>query len=420
MATLCERLDLPEFQGVDTEASNHRRLCLYTCGLGLRYEALEELVKDLVRQDQNTKAAATAIIHDQAKLAFLALKNHSHSPIHRELSLALAGYNKGTTDDTWEETVGDLANQLDDPYARAILALVRNGDWHDVLAETSLPLRERLGIALMYLDDQELTQYIDSNMAECIEEGDIEGIVLTGLTEQAVPLFENYIRKSSDLQTAVLAMSFTCPRYFADSRVDLWRETYRSYLNNWCMFIPRALFDVQATKHSTPPNGRPQLRPASQQVSIRCNNCDQALHRSSVNSTPPTSATSHGSHPEKIFGNDKHGTVCPHCGRHMPRCVICMQWLGMPDPHTRGMVEARMTKKEAMDQMVTVCRKCWHMSHCGHATVWFAKHQVCPASGCACRCVEADNGRIREFVDEKTGSLWNPIIPPICRPPKPS
>ena len=392
---------------VGTAVPNHRRLCLHTCGLGLQYEPLENLVKSLVQQGQNTKAAALAIIHGEAKLAFLALRNGNASSAHRELSLALAGYSKGTTDEIWEETVRDLANHLHDPYARAILALVRHGDWHDVLAETSLPLGDRVGAALMYLNDDQLTCFINSNMAECIDDGDVEGIVLTGLTEQAVPLFEKYVQKFSDLQTAVLAMSFTCPRYFSDLRVDLWRENYRSYLNNWEMFVERSRFDVQATKLSAPPKERPELRPASRQVSLRCNYCEQALDRNPVNAPPPTSATIYGTHPNKIFGNHKSGTVCPKCGRHMPRCVICMGWLGMPDPHTRGNVAARMTKETAMRRFISVCRTCEHMSHGGHATEWFASHQDCPAPDCDCRCVEIDGGRIRR----RSTILPHPIQP---------
>jgi hypothetical protein len=388
--TLCERLSLPEFRMTKTRAPNHRRLCLHTCGLGLRFEPLQKYVGDLVGQGQYTKAAALAIIHDQAKLAFQALRYRNASPAHRELSLALAGYNKGSTDDTWEETVRDLAETLDDPYARAILALVRYGDWHDVLAETSLPLRDRVGIALMYLDDQELSQFIDSNLTDCIKEGDIEGIVLTGLTEQAVPLLANYIRKSSDIQTAVLAMSITCPRYFIDSRVDLWRETYRSHLNNWCMFTQRALFDVQCTKLSTPPNGRPELHPAPRQITLRCNYCDQALDRSADYASSVTPSADLGVHTEKIFGTDKSGTVCPNCGRHMPRCIICMDWLGMPDPHSRGSAATSKTNAEALGRSTTVCRTCWHMSHYKHMRDWFASHKVCPVPDCECRCKELD------------------------------
>ena len=370
------------------------------------------MVSEFVRQGQNTKAAALAIIHDQASLAFQALKRGNTSPAHRELALALAGYNKGVIDDTWEETVRDIKSDLDDPYARAILALVSYGDWHDVLAETSLPLRDRLGIALMYLDDNELTHYISNNTAECIREGDIEGIILTGLTEQAVDLFENYIRKFSDLQTAILAMSFTCPSYFTDSRVDLWRQTYRSQLNNWGMFIPRVHFDVQSTKLSISLGGEPEIRPPARQVSIRCNNCDQALHRKSSRVLPPGSFDSFGTHQGSIFGDAKSGTVCPKCGRHMPACVICMQWVGMPDPHSRGAVEEAKKKADSvrdgsaeidpLEKFLTVCRRCWHMSHGAHSREWFdgrfnertqewiGGHDKCPVPGCNCTCNAID------------------------------
>ncbi|CAD6588066.1 MAG: hypothetical protein ASARMPREDX12_003146 [Alectoria sarmentosa] len=412
--TLCDKLDLPEFRMVESAAPNHRRLCLYTCGLGLPYEKLEATVKDFVRQGQNTKAAALAIIHDQAKLAFQALRSGNASQAQRELSLALAGYNKGVIDDTWEETVRDIKSDLDDPYARAILALVSYGDWHDVLAETSLPLRDRVGIALMYLDDDELTHYITDNAAECIQEGDIEGIVLTGLTEQAVPLFENFIRKFSDLQTAILAMSFTCPNYFTDPRVDLWRQTYRSQLNSWRMFIPRVHFDVQSTKLSVSLRGKAEIQPPSRQVSIRCNNCDQALHRKSSRDLLPSSYDSSGTHQGSIFGDAKSGTVCPKCGRHMPSCVICMQWLGMPDPHSRGAVEEVKREVEAekdgiaeidpLEKFMTVCRRCWHMSHGAHSREWFegrfnertqewtGGHDKCPVPGCDCTCRAIDVG----------------------------
>ena len=429
---LCDKLDLPNFRMIESAAPNHRRLCLYTCGLGLSYQKLEAMVKDFVSQGQNTKAAALAIIHDQAELAFQALRSGNASPAQRELTLALAGYNKGVFDDTWEKTIRDIKSGLDDPYARAILALVSHGKWHDVLAETSLPLRDRVGIALIYLDDDELTQYITDKAAECIRDGDIEGIVLTGLTEQAVPLFENYIRKFSDLQTAILAMSFTCPRYFTDPRVDLWRQTYRSHLNNWNMFIPRVHFDVQSTKLSVSLGDKSEIRPPSRQVSIRCNNCDQALHRNSNQVLPPGSFDSFGAHQGSIFGDAKSGTVCPKCGRHMPSCVICMQWLGMPDPHSRGAVEEVKKKADArkegmaeidpLERFLTVCRRCWHMSHGAHSREWFdgrfnertqewiRGYDKCPVPGCDCTCKAIDVGvapaRKKNMMDLNVSENW--------------
>lgn len=428
---LCDKLDLPDDSSPrEITYPKRRQLCLHTCGLGLPYELLEERVKDLVRQGHNTRAAALAIVHDQPKLAFLALRNGAASSAHRELSLALAGFVKGNTDDTWNETVQEIAKELDDPYARAVLALVSHGDWHDVLAETSLPLRDRVGVALMYLDDQELTDYISSTTAECIEQGDIDGVVLTGLTEQSIPLFETYIRKFGDLQTTILALSHTSPRYFSSPLVDHWRESYRSFLNTCRLFLRRVQFDIQSTKLSTPPNRKPLLPPASRQVSLRCNNCDQALDRNPDNipfppAPSPSSATAFGTtHQGSIFGDSRAGTICPKCGRHMPRCVICMLRLGTPDPSSKGALEAGRKKRGALagagagagigigigtgasaagekstgvlDDFITVCRSCWHMSHGSHAEEWFVEHEVCPVPECDCRCGEMD-GAVRNI-----------------------
>lgn len=411
----------------------HRQLCLHICGLGLPYQQLEANVKELVRVGQYTKAAALAIIHDQPKLSFNALRSGKASPAHRELSLALAGFVKGNTDDTWDETVRDVAKELSDPYARAILALVSYGDWHDVLAETSLPLKYRIGVALMYLDDIELTKYISATTAECIEYGDVEGIVLTGLTERAVPLFRAYMHKFSDLQTPTLALSFTSPRYFSDPLVDVWRESYRSLLNTHRLFIQRVRFDVHATKlsvRSAARGAKPALATASRQVSLRCNNCDQALDRqpehvpSPSNGPQPQVSTSFSNNQHtSIFGDAKSGTVCPNCGCHMPRCVICMMWLGTPDAHpssggsVNGLkltakpqgpkqsnpkagssateIQEKKTAKEVMKDFITVCRRCWHMSHGAHSEEWFEQHDVCAVPGCECHCVDLDGGRSR-------------------------
>ena len=407
----------------------HRQLCLLTCGLGLPYQELEVNVKDLVQHGQNTKAAALAVIHDQPKLAFNALRNGRASSTYRELSLALAGFIKGSNDDTWDETVRDVAKELDDPYARAILALVSYGDWHDVLAETSLPLKYRLGVALMHLDDVDLTRYINSTTADCIKQGDIEGIFLTGLTEKTVPLFQAYLLRSADLQTSILALSFVSPRYFSNPLVDLWRESYRSLLNTYRLFIQRVQFDVQATQLSVPSSTRdakPSLAPAPRQVSLRCNNCDQALDRNaehipaSTNGPQDQAKSSFGSNQHSsIFGDAKSGTVCPKCGRHMPRCIICMMWLGMPAsyPIGGGGIRTKSTAKyqgakelnvnshssmkenletdmakDVMKDFITVCRRCWHMSHQAHSAEWFEKHDTCAVPGCECRCEDLDHG----------------------------
>ena len=391
---ICQKLNLPEFEltRTNTTAPHHRRLCLYTCDFGDHDEKVASTVKSLIREGMFTKAAALAIIHGQAKLAFQALRSGSNSSAHRELSMALAGYNKGLADDeTWRETVSELSATLNDPFARAILALVRSGNPKDVLTETSLPLRWRIGVALMYLDDEELSDYIDSHLARCIEAGDLEGIVLAGLTERAVPLFATYIRNSNDLQTAVLATAIACPRYFTDSRVDTWRETYRSYLNAWRLFPQRARFDVESARFSASSQAEPGERTPARQMTLRCNYCDTPLDHSLGDIPGRNPSTKFSTRFQKIF--DMTGTVCPNCGHHLPRCVFCEEWLGMPNLSSRAGFSHANNNPGIMEKYLVKCQRCSHMLHGDHAMEWFAKHTVCPAEECDCRCSELDHGR---------------------------
>ncbi|KAL8928137.1 MAG: hypothetical protein Q9172_001047 [Xanthocarpia lactea] len=347
---ICRSLNLPESTPIESSLPAHRRLSLYICGFGLPDKEMDMTIENTINQGQNTKAAFLALIHNKAKQGLSALRMSSVSA-NRELALALAGFVKGATDDTWSETIQDISVSLTDPYARGVLALVRNGSWNDVLQEMSLPLKFRIGVALMYLDDDDLTSYITSTTSECTHHGDVEGIVLTGLSSKAVPLLQNYILKYHDLQTAILAISHTSPRYFSSLLVDTWRAEYRTRLNTYRLFLHRVRFDTGATKLSiaSGSNGKPSLTPPARQVSLKCNNCEQAMDRNLAHaaiSAPPVSFTSVDKN-RTIFADDaKSGTACPKCGKHLPRCVICMLWLGMPDPHTKGGAHANAVAME--------------------------------------------------------------------------
>ncbi|KAL8853454.1 MAG: hypothetical protein Q9221_001771 [Calogaya cf. arnoldii] len=413
---ICRSLDLPELVHIESSLPAHRRLSLYICGFGLSGKEMNIAVGNLTNKGRNTKAALLALIHDDPTQASRVLRTGSR-PADRELSLALAGFIKGVTDDTWDETIQNIARTSTDPYARGILALVRNGSWHDVLQETSLPLKFRIGIALMYLADDELTTYITTSTNACTYHGDVEGIVLTGLSSKAVPLFQNYILKYHDLQTAILAISHTSPRYFPSTPVETWRTEYRTRLNTYRLFLHRVRFDTGATKLSVASgsNGKPSLAPPARQLSLKCSNCEQAMDRNPAHvpttPAPPgaVSFTSSADQNRSIFADDvKNGTACPKCGNHLPRCVVCMLWLGMPDPHTKGGEHANAVDMERsrelqddggkergkmlMKDFICVCRGCWHMMHVGHAEEWFRTNRTCPVPGCACVCGERDGG----------------------------
>ncbi|GAB1204722.1 hypothetical protein APSETT445_003385 [Aspergillus pseudonomiae] len=296
-----EQLNLPETRGCETDYPEHRRLCLRLCGAAQTHRELEELVKTLSADSQHTKAAALAVFQDEAKLAYLALRSHQPTQAHKLLAMAIAGAAKGDTDPDWEDTCAEIAKELTDPYARAILALVSKGDWNSVIQETTLPLKYRIEVAVRWLPDDELTEYLNEMTAEAILQGDIEGIVLTGLGPSAMDLFQSYIRKFNEVQTPVLAMSHAVPRFINNNpnraRFEAWRETYRWQINSWKLQLERARFDVGSRKFAVTWDGRKLIEPPRQQVSLTCNYCTRPLTQHDASSQLSPSTTGEVVHP---------------------------------------------------------------------------------------------------------------------------
>jgi hypothetical protein len=54
---------------------------------------------------------------------------------------------------TWREHCQKLGNRLEDPYLRIMMAHLAFDDWITVVEEVAIPLRDRLNIALRFLDD---------------------------------------------------------------------------------------------------------------------------------------------------------------------------------------------------------------------------------------------------------------------------
>ncbi|KAK1090224.1 hypothetical protein LTR48_008713, partial [Friedmanniomyces endolithicus] len=96
-----------------------------------------------------------------------------------------------------------------------------------------------------YLNDTELSGFLQTETARAVRNGDLEGILLTGLGEQAMYLFQTYIVRTGDLQTAVLATAITNPRYVDDVRWEMWKETYFEQMQTWRAFNERTKFTVQ-------------------------------------------------------------------------------------------------------------------------------------------------------------------------------
>lgn len=252
-----------------------RQLCLRVAGWNFEYSQLEEKLRELESEGEYEKAAGWAVFHGNVDRAVKALAA-SKSERLTIMSTAVAGYlaYKDTPGNSpWRDLCRQMASGLENPYMCAVFAFISDGEWFDVLDQSSLPLHERLGIALRFLPDDKLSQHLNHLSARVTSHGDLDGIILTGVTPRAVDLLQSYVDKTCDVQTASLIISYGAPKYFKDDRTTHWVECYRNLLNCWKLFSQRAMFDVARSKYSKDNLGKITANIIPRQVFLRCNHC---------------------------------------------------------------------------------------------------------------------------------------------------
>ena len=364
--TLVRNLNLPANRGTGTEYKLNRQLCLHVSGLSWSSSELESWTKRLVQQGQHTKAAFVALLAAERKLVHKVLTDKGAGQRGRMLGMAIAGSarrakrettmqsgtakdegsesesDKAEDEDTWSSTITSLSTDLTDPYARAILAYVRSADWADVLKEESLPLKYRVCVALRHLDDSKLTRYISQATKDAITEGDIEGMILTGTaTKEGFELMENHVARFGDLQSAVLALATTIPRYVTEESIvrkfDAWKQGYRAMMNSWGCRMERVRFDIAVQKVAVENGtGKRLIKSAKPQVKLVCSYCAGSIaHHDAENGDADLEGGMKlhdtAKNPLSAATAAAKGTVCPKCGRKLPRCGVCDMWLGMED-----------------------------------------------------------------------------------------
>lgn len=416
--------DIPSFEGERTNYEGHRQLCLAACGWKFTIESLEAECNELIERGQYYQAIVQAVLHGYNHIALNLLRTLIRSRTIDNIGLgALLASNE--INDEQREMCNWMAADTEDSALKALLTFLTSGDWRDVMKTQYLHLGYRLALGLKYLNDTELSGFIQTETARAVKNGDLEGILLTGLGEQAMNLFQTYITRTNDLQTAVLATAFTNPLYVDDVRWEMWKATYFMQMQAWQTFNPRTKFTVQHDRMARTRDGGTLIESKPAQVELRCLHCQESLASTdsrffngqtpqqqpqsfSGPSTP--TAASHAVKPPPPGASA--GTVCPRCGRHLPRCGLCKLWLGTSRPNLQKGVSPRtglstagggggdknkenktkedeqvQRKQDLMAKLITFCRGCEHGFHADHARMWFQKHKVCPVADCSCCCM---------------------------------
>lgn len=370
------------------DSNAYRQLGLRLAGWDFGLSELESRLVKLEEEGKFEKAAGWAVFHNNVERAVESLAKSGNKSL-RLMSTAIAGYlvyKDVPTNNVWREQCRRLASELSAPYLRAIFAYISDKSWLDVLDDGSLPLTERLGIALRFLPQKEVGKYLNTLTTRAILKGDLEGIILTGFTPKVLYLLQAYLDRSGDIQTVCLLISFAWPRFVDNPQFPMWFSEYRQLLNSWQYFTQRARLDVARNKlDSQHPGFTP---PIVGQAYLRCSHCKNIINwtkqtLSRDNSSKYGSKSRHsgvgGHYHRSGTSSDKtHWKLwnrCLVCNHQLPSCGVCTNSLG---PCIDDEVES--------DRWPTFCLKCNHAFHSVHARQWFQKYNMCPIPSCRCYC----------------------------------
>ena len=414
---------------------------------------LGSVMTDCESGGEYERSAALAIWHGNIGLAVDALERGStyystvstkkdyHSTTYGEtlehIALSIAGYQvgdlKNSSTSVWRRSCTKLLHRPDLSdlhmsggigYLRHILTFlmaIGADDGHKVvLVDTALSLCDRVAFACRFLSNVDMMTFVENCILECKSTGNVEGLTVTGLGTQGINILQSYVDITADIQTAALVTSRVIyPQEWPSERrtVDEWLYSYRTLLNTWQMWQIRAIFDVDRAsvqrvvklrlqQSGGSPNSR--SRPIPAQLDARCNYC-----------SAPLGLRRQENPPNQWLSKMKNVLpCCPRCRKPLPRCSICMLSLGVPNPYYELTKDRPRTALPAADDLSTLanlpfaewfswCLRCKHGGHAHHLVGWFAKHEVCPVSGCTCRC-QFDG--IREL--QRPSQMTQPVTPP--------
>ncbi|KAL8558525.1 hypothetical protein ACOMHN_038849 [Nucella lapillus] len=379
--------------------SVERSLALTLCGWAPDTSAeFNMYLNTLVDSGQEEKAAAIAIFFLKMKKALDILSTSAANTTDNgnvnlnAVAMALAGYNEHNNP-LWRQICSSQRSQLSSPYLRAVFAFLASDSalYEDVLNEEGMSVEDRVAFALTYLPDTQLKTYINSLCEDLVAKGDLDGMLLTGLSSEGIDLLENYVDRTSDVQTAAVVAVFSgTAQSIKDERVNSWIYSYRMLLNQWGLWHQRAQFDIVSQKCE------PGV-PHPPQVYINCNFCGKSITsgRAGYRITErfmqfnPFASRSPQQQRQKV-------SCCPSCRKALPRCAVCLGTLGTASTcgatgTEQPAIKSGQSNMTSFQEWFSWCQTCRHGGHAAHIIQWFRDHGECPVTGCLCKCMTIDS-----------------------------
>ncbi|KAL7061616.1 hypothetical protein AAHC03_011 [Spirometra sp. Aus1] len=238
-----EVIEQPEWKGIDAHLDFPRycsagrsrvlRLCMWP--LNEPTEVTRLVFKSVCDAFEFERAAAMALINlnfdwalsflnraSKARQnllegpnATLQVQNSDSSQSANEtdlVALALAGFSD-PCNPLWRSTCADLSARLKDPYLRVMLnfLMCRGGDFKSILENEDLRLIDRLAFACLYLNDDDLRQFVSITCNRMVKAGRLDAVLLTGLVSaDFIDLVQHYLDRTGDVQTAAIVGLHAC------------------------------------------------------------------------------------------------------------------------------------------------------------------------------------------------------------------
>jgi hypothetical protein len=418
-------LNYSEWSGMDAGSSikipvyrsEERQKGLLLCEWGNRlhdkYEVYR-LIERLESDGQYTRAAAIAVFNLNLKQAIDCLSKCSSASPDRggdphlsTVAMALSGFSASQHNSLWHNMCRTLKHKFTDPYLRCVfhfLTSARDSNYEEILFDKQLKLSDRLAFALMFLADTELEEYVQRVSKTAIEEGDLEALLLVGMSADGLRLLQRYVDRTSDVQTASLIVLHSLPNpAFEATEARLWVDQYKDFLDRQRMWHLTAQFNIRWHR------AVPDLNSVPPQVFVNCNFCNHSVssylqliggREASKSSALPASQL--GQHCGRVSvsaaSNKTRVQSCPSCLKPLPRCALCSMHLGTSSvvyfrnhaPEDPKLLEINK-KLSPFSSWFSWCQTCRHGGHSKHLLEWFADNLECPVNGCNCKCMSIDS-----------------------------
>ncbi|XP_067625308.1 GATOR2 complex protein MIOS-like [Eurosta solidaginis] len=306
-------------------------------------------------------------------------KDPHDASVFRIAAIALSSFNADRGNSTWRNQRSNANKQIQDAHLRAIFSFLttENDNFDAVLTEDGISLADRVAFACKYLSETKLSDYVKELIQKSIENGDLNGLLLTGESLDGINILQAYLDLTSDVQTvALIAINYFHREHFTDNRIQYWISSYLDDLNSWGLWEKRAELDIKIE------NLRTGTR-TTRSVFLSCNFCGKSVSNALQEDARMRSASS----------NVNKLSSCPSCRKPLPRCSLCLLHMGttlnisLPSDATH---ESLGWQSKPFSKWFSWCQTCRHGGHTEHMMQWFKQNSECPVSSCSCRCFDMD------------------------------